>query len=212
MKHNNPVIKTIFQLCFTVLFLFIPLVFACCSSEKKPVENRYGENKSGSKKILVVYATKLGSTAEVADYIGRTLSDKGAITDVKHVKTVTDISGYQAVVLGSAVRKGRLLKESVDFVKKFRSELAKIPVAYFVVCMTMKDNTEAKRRIADSYLDPLRSEITPVDSGLFAGKMDYSELGFLNYIIIKYIVKIPEGDFRDWNLIKAWSDNLYTRL
>jgi len=81
-----------------------------------------------------------------------------------------------------------------------------------VVCMTMKDDTPANHKTVDAYLDPLREQVRPVDVGLFAGKMDYSKLGLFARTAVKHFVKVPEGDFRDRNVIKAWSKALLPKL
>jgi menaquinone-dependent protoporphyrinogen oxidase len=162
--------------------------------------------------ILVVYGTWAGSTAEVADVIGKTLAEGGARVDVKPVESVKSLAGYHAVVIGSAIRVGKVKPEVLAFVKKHQSELKGLPTAYFVVCMTMKDDTPTNRKTVDAYLDLLREQVRPVDVGLFAGKMDYSKLGLFARIAVKNFVKVPEGDFRDWNAIKAWSKALLPKL
>jgi menaquinone-dependent protoporphyrinogen oxidase len=51
-----------------------------------------------------------------------------------------------------------------------------------------------------------------VDAGLFAGKMDYSRLGFFARMAVQYFVKVPQGDFRNWDAIRAWARAVYPRL
>jgi menaquinone-dependent protoporphyrinogen oxidase len=176
------------------------------------IEAQYGEDKPMVKRVLVAYASKAGSTAEVADFIGKNIADKGAVVDVKKLENVKGIAGYNAIVIGNAVRAGKLLSEAADFVKHHKAEMQKIPVAYFVVCMTLKDNTEENRKKANSFLDPLCAEITPMEKGLFAGKMDYSKLGFATKTVVKHIVKVPEGDFRDWDAIKKWANEVSKKI
>jgi menaquinone-dependent protoporphyrinogen oxidase len=56
-------------------------------------------------------------------------------------------------------------------------------------------------------MDPILTavpEIKPVAIGTFAGAMDYSNLSWLNQKILKS-KGAPEGDFRDWNAIRAWA-------
>jgi len=189
------------------------LVFSACNDQTiKLMDTRYGENSTMTKKILVAYSSRAGSTIEVADAIGKTLAAGGAVVDVKSVKDVKDIKIYQAVVLGSAIRKGQILPEVISFVQANKTELHKLPVAYFIVCMTLGENTEEKRKIANAYLDPLRIMVNPVDTGLFAGKMDYSSLDFISKVIVKYFVKVPEGDHRDWTVIKSWATHLLPKF
>ena len=159
-------------------------------------------------KILVAYATKAGSTAEVAAEIGRVIESKGGCqVDVRPVGKLNGVDGYDAVVIGSAIRAGKWLPEATKFVEKHRDALGRVPVALFTVCLTMKDDTEENRRTVAAYLDPVREVVQPVEMGLFAGVMDYSKLPFILRLMMK-AMKSPQGDFRDWEAIRAWADNI----
>lgn len=158
-------------------------------------------------RILVAYATRAGSTAEVAETIANSLRSGGAAVDVCPVKQVSDLSPYRAVVLGSPVRMGRWLPEAFAFLKTHQAELSKIPVAYFVTCVTLTSNTVENRRTVDAYLDPARAILRPVSVGLFAGALDGSKVSFVDRLMIKAI-KTPEGDFRKWDEIHLWADSL----
>lgn len=158
------------------------------------------------KRLLLAYASRAGSTAEVAEKIGETLKNLGFGVDVKSVKEVTSIDEYERVIIGSAVRMFKLLPETVKFAQKFREAIKNKPVAYFIVCLLTKDDNEKTRSQALEYLKPLLEIKEPVSVGLFGGKMDYSRLSFIWCILFKG--KIPEGDFRDWQKITDWADNL----
>jgi menaquinone-dependent protoporphyrinogen oxidase len=102
---------------------------------------------------------------------------------------------------------GKWMPEAVDFVKKNRDVLRQVPVAYFLVCMTLVRPTEKNRAEVLSYMDPVLKavpEIKPVGIGTFAGALDYNNLSWLNKKILKSKGS-PEGDFRDWNAIRAWA-------
>ncbi|MFC1502311.1 flavodoxin domain-containing protein, partial [bacterium] len=60
------------------------------------------------KRILIAFATWKGSTQEVALAISETLKEKKLEVDVKDVRKVKDVSLYDAVVIGTAVRMGRV--------------------------------------------------------------------------------------------------------
>jgi menaquinone-dependent protoporphyrinogen oxidase len=80
-------------------------------------------------------------------------------------------------------------------------------VAYFAVCLAMKDDTVENRHKALGYLDPVRkqfSQVKPVDMGLFAGAVDYKKLSFAYSVILK-VKGAPEGDFRNWEAIRNWA-------
>jgi menaquinone-dependent protoporphyrinogen oxidase len=59
------------------------------------------------KKILVAYATKYGSTAEIAQKIGEVLINSGLDTDILPIDRVRDLDLYQAIIVGSAVYIGQ---------------------------------------------------------------------------------------------------------
>ena len=152
------------------------------------IESTLKKDGQMKNKVLIVYASRAGSTGEVAKAIGQTLSEAGASVDVRSVADENDLGNYQAVIVGSAIRMGRWLPEAVDFVKKHRDELSRMPTAYFVVCSTMKDDTPDNRRKVLAYLDPVRKaapNIEPVDIGLFAGVMDFSKLSFMDKSMLK---------------------------
>ena len=89
------------------------------------------------RRVLVAYASKYGSTGGVADAIGKELCSKDVAADVVLIKNANNIGSYQGVIIGSAIYMGKWMSEAVDFVKKNKDILRKVPVAYFLVCMTL---------------------------------------------------------------------------
>ena len=172
-------------------------------------------NITNGKKILVAYTSQYGSTGGVAEAIGKELCGKGAKVDVCLMKNVKNLSSYPGVVVGSAIFRGKWMPEAVNFVKANAEVMSRIPVAYFMVCMTMHQPGEDNRRKVLAYLDPVLqtiSQVKPVDIEPFAGVMNYSNLSWFNKKII--ISKgVPEGDFRNWEAIRAWARGpLFTKL
>jgi len=159
------------------------------------------------KRVLISYASRCGSTGGVAEAMGQALCGMGASADIRLVKNVNDLSPYDAVIVGSAVRRGKWLPEAVGFVRDNQDMLGRMPIAYFVVCLTMKDNTAENRSTVMAYLDPVRKEapkIQPVAVGLFPGALNYSKLSFVDKTILK-AKGASEGDYRDWSAVKAWA-------
>jgi menaquinone-dependent protoporphyrinogen oxidase len=165
--------------------------------------------------ILIAYATAAGSTAEVAEAIGKALREGGAAVDVRRAKEVDDVSGYGAVVLGSGVRAGRTYAEAGQFLAAHQSALSQMPVAGFVVCLAAKEGTDESCAEAEGYLEAMFAQapgVEPVSKGIFAGALDYAKLPWLLGVILKLLKKEPGGDYRDWDAIRNWAANLPSAL
>jgi len=162
-------------------------------------------------KILIAYATAAGSTGEVAEVIGKTLRESGATVDVFRAKEITDVSSYDAVVVGSGVRAGRTYTKAAQFLAAHGPALRQMPVAGFIVCLAVKDSEEPGCPEAEGYLDAMFAQVEgvePVSKGLFAGAVDYGKLPWLLGLILKRLKKEPGGDYRDWAAIESWAAGL----
>jgi menaquinone-dependent protoporphyrinogen oxidase len=173
-------------------------------------ETTYTGENSMSKNILVAYASKCGSTAGVAEAIGKTLQQQGASVDVRLAKNVTDVSPYQAVIVGSAIRMGGWLGDAKKLVQTHQQALKGIPTAYFSVCMTLEKDTPENRQKALAYMEPIRELVEPTSVAAFAGAMVYDKLSFIDRLIITRMIKTPEGDFRNWDAIQTWTEEFQT--
>lgn len=78
-------------------------------------------------RILVAYASRNGSTAEIAQAIGRELQSAGYAADVAEVKTISSLEGYQAVVIGGPLYMGKVVSEIGKFVGRDVKESAGCP-------------------------------------------------------------------------------------
>lgn len=173
-------------------------------------ETSYGEETMSSK-ILIAYASKCGSTADISQKIGEVLSTHNLRVDVKPVGEITDISGYQAVVIGSAIRFGQWLPDGILFLKSNHDALQSIPTAMFTVHMQNTDDSSESRANRELYVKAAREQITPKVEKYFTGMIEMSRLSFLERLVYK-AVKAKDGDDRDWNDIQAWAESLPASL
>lgn len=162
-------------------------------------------------RILVAYATGTGATAEIAAEIAKVLMDAGARVDLQPADEVHNVAGYDAAVLGSAIRAGKLFPQVPRLAERIHRLSSPVPMAYFVVCATLQQDTPANREIVHAYLEPLRKIQAPVDEGLFAGRIEFERLNPLLRMMLK-LMKAKEGDWRDWEAIRGWADKLGPEL
>jgi menaquinone-dependent protoporphyrinogen oxidase len=163
-------------------------------------------------KILVTYASRNGSTAGVAEAIGKSLAESGAQVDVLPMQAVTDLTPYRAVVAGSAIQAAQWLPEAMQFVESHRVELRRKPFAAFLVCMTLAMRKGNYRQQVAAWLDPVCALVQPVSRGLFAGALDTHKIKSLGDRL-KFRLSVllgvwSEGDHRNWNAIQAWAEGL----
>jgi menaquinone-dependent protoporphyrinogen oxidase len=81
--------------------------------------------------ILVAYASKRGSTAEIAETIAATLRREGLGVCLEQAENVQSLAPYDAVVLGSAVYMKRWRGDARHFLKKHRKALKQMPFWVF---------------------------------------------------------------------------------
>jgi menaquinone-dependent protoporphyrinogen oxidase len=167
-----------------------------------------------SRRILVAYSSRYGSTASVAQAISAALCGLGHQVDLRQVQNVKDLAPYQAAVIGSPIYAGRWMGEAADFVKRNQHALSSVPTAYFTVCLTMKDDTPENRAKTMAYMDSLHDDapaVRPVAVGLFGGVVDYAKMSFMHRAMLKSRGG-PEGDFRNFAAVKAWSSEAVPAL
>ena len=165
-------------------------------------------------KILVAYATKHNSTAEIAHFIGKVLQEAGGMqVELRSVERVPDITVYDAVVLGSAVYMGQWQKAAAEFLMAHEQELASRPVWLFSSGpLGEKDRaSQPGRWTFPEGLQPVADRIQPRNLGVFHGNLDPARLGFFERFIAR-MVKSPTGDFRDWQMIRSWAEGIAQAL
>jgi menaquinone-dependent protoporphyrinogen oxidase len=162
-------------------------------------------------RILVAYASRKGSTAGIAQAIGKELVSAGHTVDVIEMKTVTTVEGYNAVIIGAPVYMGKVDKDISKFVAKNRDRLASIPVAAFAVGIApVAPQIEPVEKVLNDLTNAI-SPIQPVAATVFAGKLDPDKMSFIERQMTS-LMKIKTGDFRDWNAIAVWARELLWKM
>jgi menaquinone-dependent protoporphyrinogen oxidase len=162
-------------------------------------------------RILVAYASKTGSTAEIAQAVGKELQSAGYGIDVAEMKTVSSLAGYNAVIIGGPLYMGKVVGDVGKFVGRNRDALAKLPVAAFTVGIAPVSKDPAQVENAMKMLHTALAPLQPVAEVVFAGRMDPTKLSFIQRKMTE-MAKSPVGDFRDWDAIARWARELPAKM
>lgn len=164
---------------------------------------RFPATGASGKRVLVTYATRAGSTVEVAAAIGEALSVGGHAVDVLPVRERPDVTGYDVIVMGSPVRMGRWLPEATEYVQANQGALRQRPVALYTVHMQNRGDDEASRAARLAYLADIRPLLHAPEEVYFLGKMDLARLSALDRLVARMVGAVDE-DLRDWDRIRSW--------
>jgi menaquinone-dependent protoporphyrinogen oxidase len=160
-------------------------------------------------KVLVAVASKHGSTEEIAEEVGRVLTDAGIANDVRAVEDVKAIHDYDAVVLGSAVYLGSWMDSATHFVARYGEALAIRPVWLF----SSGPIGDPPHPTPDHAVDvgDIVVMIGARGHRLFGGRLDYHSLSFGERAVM-LSAHAPEGDRREWDDIAAWGHDIAEEL
>lgn len=157
-------------------------------------------------RVLVAYATKLGSTREIAETIGGILRDAGHGVAVLSARTVDDLSAYDAVILGSALYAAHWQRDANRFVARHLAALQARPVWLF--------SSGPLDRSADWGRLPVTPAVALTTDPI--GAKDHRTFGGRLLpdapVDPQVLATHPVGDFRDWEAIRAWAAGIAQTL
>lgn len=149
-------------------------------------------------RVLVAFATKNGSTEEVASAVAATLRDGGCGVDLRRAAELRDpLAGCDLVVIGAPLYAGRWHRDAHRFLRRHRAELGQVPVAVFG--MGPRSGDEEGWRRSRGQLDRAlakRSWLTPIAITVFGGVDPPKRRS------------AERRDLRDWEAIRAWAASL----
>ena len=158
--------------------------------------------------VLVTWATRYGSTEEVAHTIADDLLKQGLAVNAQPISAVTSLERYDAIVIGCALYMMRLHKDARRFLSRHRDELLRRPVGVFVLGplhADAKEFAEAEKQMKKELAK--FPWFAPVAQQVVGGRFDPDRLG-LPFSLIPPLRKMPASDARDWTSIHAWAGTL----
>jgi menaquinone-dependent protoporphyrinogen oxidase len=159
-------------------------------------------------KVLVTAGSKHGATYGIAEHIAKTLIDRSFQVELLDPVAVTDLAGYDAVVLGSAVYAGNWREDAIEFSERFSASLQTLPVWIFS-SGPLGDRADDVSKL--NQMDAPMESTGARSHTWFDGKLIKEDLSFGERAVVK-MVRAPFGDFRDWDDIEAWANNVADEL
>ena len=174
-------------------------------------------------KALVLFSTKYGSTAEVAERVATTIRSKGEDVDVHDLRIPFrgTIEGYDLIVLGSGIIAGRWIKGARRFLAENSDVLSSKRLAFFICGSQSYFEVDRTDELRKRYLEDMATEhgLRPESMVMFGGVFDFSKYGFLvSKLLMKMgVVKVLEEagfdvskpcDMRDWDQVEKWASGL----
>lgn len=163
--------------------------------------------------VLVAYASRNGATRGVAERIAERIGETGRTVELTPAAEVADLSGREAVVLGSAIYDGRWLPDAADFAQRNLGSLANRRVWLFSVgafADTHRGMGWAMRR-APREIGALRRQIAPRDYRVFGGVIRREQWPWRGRALLR-LLGGHLGDNRDWPAIDAWAGEIARSL
>ncbi len=157
-------------------------------------------------RVLVAYASKLGSNGEIAEAIAGTLRAAGHDAFARPAREVTSLEDWDAVVLGSAIYAAHWQKDARRFAARFRTGLSDRPLWLF-----SSGPLDPRLAQADLPITPHGLEVTE-GLGAIAHHTFGGRLAADAPIDPQVLATHPIGDFRDWDAIRAYAAEIAAAL
>jgi len=155
-------------------------------------------------RVLVAYASKMGSTAEIAEAIATQLRTHGIEATTSSCAAAPDPSAFDAVVVGSAVYATRWQKSARRYLRDWRDQLSSRPTWLFESGPT--GDLSERRHESPAAVVRLAAEIGAPPIMVFGGNLDPERA---TTPIARWVANSDmAGDYRDWTAIRGWADRI----
>ncbi len=164
--------------------------------------------------ILIAYASRTGSTAEVAEAIAAVLRNAGLQVESAPISTLQSIGERKAVIIGAPLYMGGFSDGLHKFLSRNRDALTATPPRFFVLgpFEAKPEQFDAARAQAEKQL-ARHSWLTVAELQIFGGRFDVNRMPF-PFNLARYLPAfpakdIPASDVRDWAAIRAWASAIH---
>jgi menaquinone-dependent protoporphyrinogen oxidase len=159
------------------------------------------------KRVLVVFASKRGGTAEIATAVADTLRSHGLTVVCSRAADVRDVASYDAFVVGGALYAARWIREARRFVVRNATSLRARPVWMFS-SGPLDDSARRQALRPVRGVAALMAHIGARGHVTFGGRLAADATGFP----AAAMAKTHAGDWRSWDQIKDWARDIANAL
>ena len=164
-------------------------------------------------RALVAYASKHGGTAEIAEAIASELRDRGVDVEARPAADVRDLSGFDAVVIGSALYMNRWQGDAIDVLKRMEREGVRRPVWLFSSGPT-GGTAESNAKVSEALAGQPPAPGDAGKRGARLGIMGHATFGGrvgdeMNGLLERWM---PRGDWRDFDAVRVWAATIAGEL
>lgn len=160
--------------------------------------------------VLVVYATKSGSTADLADWIADGVRTTGHAVRVEAATDAPGPEGYDAVFVGSGIRAGNWHSAAVQWLTEHAEVLKRQPLVTFTGSLAAADPAEKTKAEVAGYttkvVEPLG--LSPVAHGSLVGAYEPKKMSFAERLIMRIARKHAAADDRDPAAVRTWAGDV----
>jgi menaquinone-dependent protoporphyrinogen oxidase len=155
--------------------------------------------------VLVVYASRMGSTGEIAAAVGEQLTRRGYDVEVHSTAAARDARLYDAVIVGSAVYMARWDRSALRYLQAQAPDLAERPTWLFQ-SGPCGPGGRTKRTQIPRAVARFCAKIGIAPPVTFGGNLDESRA--TTWLARRVATSDLAGDSRDWTEIRAWADGV----
>ncbi len=160
-------------------------------------------------KALVVYGSKRGGTAGLAEMVGRALSDEGLDVTVRSAaERIPGVASYDAVVIGGALYANRWHRHARRFVRRHAADLRGTKVWLFSSGPIGDDAPPASEMEPVAHVRRAMDRVGAVGHQTFGGRLSPDARGFPASAMAKKMA----GDWRDEAAVRRWAKGIAADL
>jgi menaquinone-dependent protoporphyrinogen oxidase len=165
--------------------------------------------------ILIVYSTTDGHTRRICERLRTVIEERGHRVTLTPIGAVTsgELPSFDKIVVGASIRYGKHSPSVYEFVAAHQDVLDSKPNAFFsvnIVARKAQKNTPQTNPYVLKFLRQIAWK--PRRVAVFAGKLDYPRYGFVDRMMIRFIMFLTKGptdpktvvEFTDWQQVEAF--------